>query len=70
MSAEPLPPLPLPFETRLRTLAEIERDYIEAVIRATGGRMAAAAAILGLDPSTLYRKRVKYGITTRPQRSN
>ncbi len=69
MNTEPLPQLPLPFDTRLRTLAEIEQEYIEHVIRATGGRMRAAAAILGLDVSTLYRKRQKYGITTRPPRS-
>jgi two-component system response regulator HydG len=37
-------------------LEELERRYREAVLRHTQGNKAKAAAILGVDPSTLYRK--------------
>lgn len=39
------------------TLEEIERQVIEATIRAQGGSVPAAAAALGVAPSTIYRKR-------------
>ena len=39
------------------TLAEIERHVIEATIRACGGSLPKAARVLGVSPSTLYRKR-------------
>jgi two-component system repressor protein LuxO len=42
----------------IRTLAEIEREAIEAAIVAFGGNVAQAAAALGVSPSTLYRKRM------------
>jgi Nif-specific regulatory protein len=38
------------------SLEELERRYREAVLRHTQGNKAKAAAILGVDPSTLYRK--------------
>lgn len=40
-----------------RSLAEIERLVIEAMIEAEGGSLPRAARVLGIAPSTLYRKR-------------
>ncbi|MEZ4394252.1 MAG: sigma 54-interacting transcriptional regulator [Polyangiales bacterium] len=38
------------------TLAEVERLHIEAVLEATGGNRTRAAEILGVAPSTLWRR--------------
>ena len=38
------------------SLAEVERDYIEAVLRRHGGHRGRAARALGIDPKTLYNK--------------
>ena len=56
--AEPLvtdrpPPTP--------TLDAIERAYIVWVLQNEGGNKARAAEVLGIDPSTLYRKLARYG---------
>jgi len=40
----------------------IERAYIEWVLRAEAGNKSRAAEVLGIDPSTLYRKLNRYGI--------
>ena len=40
----------------VRTLAEVERDYIVAALRASGGNRAKAAEKLGIGAATLYRK--------------
>ncbi|MFQ5745615.1 MAG: sigma-54-dependent transcriptional regulator [Gemmatimonadota bacterium] len=40
----------------------IERAYIEHVLRAEGGNKTRAAEVLGIDPSTLYRKIKRYGL--------
>ena len=40
----------------------IERAYIAWVLEAEGGNKSRAAEVLGIDPSTLYRKIAKYGI--------
>ncbi len=40
----------------LLPLAEVERRHILRVLEAVGGSKAAAASVLGLHPSTLYRK--------------
>jgi DNA-binding NtrC family response regulator len=37
-------------------MAEVEREHILRVLRATDGNKAAAARMLGLDRKTLYRK--------------
>jgi len=47
---------------RLRSLAEVERDHIVRVLRATGGRKGEAARILGIHRKTLLEKRRLYGI--------
>ncbi len=41
-------------------LAEVERLVIEATIRACGGSLPKAARVLGVSPSTLYRKRASW----------
>src|SRR5262249_54866866 len=38
----------------VRTLAEVERDYIGAALRASGGNRAKAAETLGIGVATLY----------------
>ena len=40
----------------IRTLAEVERDYIAAAQRALGGNRAKAVEKLGIGAATLYRK--------------
>lgn len=47
----------------LRTVDRAERDAIVAALRATAGNRAAAAAVLGVARSTLYRKIAQYRIT-------
>ncbi len=50
-------PLPNP------AMEVIERAYIEWVLQAEGGNKSKAAEVLGIDPSTLYRKLHRYGLT-------
>jgi two-component system response regulator HydG len=50
-------PLPNP------AMEVIERAYIEWVLQAEGGNKSRAAEVLGIDPSTLYRKLHRYGLT-------
>ncbi|HEX6589377.1 MAG TPA: sigma-54 dependent transcriptional regulator [Longimicrobiales bacterium] len=45
------------------TLEVIERAYIMWVLNAEGGNKGRAAEVLGIDPSTLYRKLARYGVT-------
>ena len=45
------------------TLELIERAYILWVLQAEGGNKARAAEVLGIDPSTLYRKLNRYGMS-------
>ena len=42
----------------------IERAYIHWVLAAEGGNKSRAAEVLGIDPSTLYRKLNRYGLET------
>jgi DNA-binding NtrC family response regulator len=44
------------------TLELVERAYIMWVLGAEGGNKARAAEVLGIDPSTLYRKLNRYGV--------
>ncbi len=43
-------------------LEAVERAYIHWVLQAEGGNKSRAAEVLGIDPSTLYRKLVRYGM--------
>jgi len=52
--ADRLPPNP--------SMEIIERAYILWVLQSEGGNKTRAAEVLGIDPSTLYRKLVRYGI--------
>jgi len=45
------------------TMDVIERAYILWVLQAEGGNKTRAAEVLGIDPSTLYRKLNRYGMT-------
>lgn len=45
----------------LRSLAEVEKDYILAVLELSGGNQTRAGKQLGLSPATLYRKLKSYG---------
>jgi DNA-binding NtrC family response regulator len=51
--------------TDVRPLADVERDYINSVLRAVGGNRAQAAAKLGIGAATLYRKLKRYGTAER-----
>ncbi len=44
------------------TLEELEREYILRVLHHTGGQKKRASEILGINPSTLYRKLISYGL--------
>lgn len=44
------------------TLEAVERAYIAWVLRAEGGNKTRAAEVLGIDPSTLYRKIDRYDL--------
>jgi two-component system response regulator HydG len=52
--AAALPPNP--------TLEIVERAYIHWVLHSEGGNKTRAAEVLGIDPSTLYRKLLRYGM--------
>jgi DNA-binding NtrC family response regulator len=47
------------------SLEEMERQHILATLRQVGGHRGKAAALLAIDPKTLYRKIIGYDI--RPQ---
>jgi DNA-binding NtrC family response regulator len=44
------------------TLEVVERAYIMWVLQSEGGNKSRAAEVLGIDPSTLYRKLSRYGV--------
>jgi len=44
------------------TLDVIERAYILWVLQSEGGNKTRAADVLGIDPSTLYRKLSRFGV--------
>jgi DNA-binding NtrC family response regulator len=52
---------PVEFDAQqVLTLHELERRYIERVLKAVGGNKTRAAKLLGLDRRTLYRKLERY----------
>jgi NtrC-family two-component system response regulator AlgB len=57
----PAPPPPLPAPTASLSLEELERRHIEQVL-AESATLEEAAARLGINPTTLWRKRKRYGI--------
>ncbi len=44
----------------MRSLAEVEREHILAVLAASGGNKAKAAGVLGIGSATLFRKLREY----------
>jgi transcriptional regulator of acetoin/glycerol metabolism len=44
-----------------RTLAEVERDYVFAVLKSVGGNRTHAAKTLGIGATTLWRKLKEWG---------
>ena len=48
------------------SLAELEKQHIQKVLKLTDGNRTLAARQLGIDRKTLWRKMSKYGITTSP----
>jgi len=49
---------------KYKTLEEMEKDYIQAVLWAQSGNKSRAAAILGIDRKTLWAKIKKYKLAT------
>jgi DNA-binding NtrC family response regulator len=45
------------------SLEDMERQHIIATLKQVGGHRGKAAALLGIDPKTLYRKILTYGIS-------
>jgi DNA-binding NtrC family response regulator len=50
-------------DTPTMTLEELEREYIMKVLHHTAWQKKRASEILGINPSTLYRKLLAYGIS-------
>jgi transcriptional regulator of acetoin/glycerol metabolism len=50
--------------TPSQTLEEVEKAHVIAVLKSVGGNRGRAAAILGIDRKTLYRKLLRYGLAT------
>jgi DNA-binding NtrC family response regulator len=61
--AVPLPSISGP----VRSLEEIEKDYIMAVLQLNGGNRTRTAEQLGIGSATLYRKLKKYGASEPPR---
>jgi DNA-binding NtrC family response regulator len=45
-----------------RRLEDVEKEHILKVLKEAGGHRGKAAEILGVDPKTLYRKLLSYGV--------
>jgi DNA-binding NtrC family response regulator len=52
-----------PAQDAVQPLADVEREYILAVLRAEDGNRARAAARLGIGVATLYRRLKQYGVS-------
>lgn len=55
----------LVIDTPCVTLEELEREYILKVLQYTGWQKKRTSEILGINPSTLYRKLLGYGIAVK-----
>ncbi|MBK8230239.1 MAG: sigma-54-dependent Fis family transcriptional regulator [Candidatus Eisenbacteria bacterium] len=55
----------LVIDTPCLTLEELEREYIVKVLQYTAWQKKRASEILGINPSTLYRKLIAYGMAER-----
>jgi DNA-binding NtrC family response regulator len=67
IQAEDFPPevagaLPLPTGAAGGSLEAVERQHIVSTLRQVAGHRGKAAALLAIDPKTLYRKILTYGI--------
>jgi two-component system, NtrC family, response regulator AtoC len=49
-------------DNAIKTLAEVERDHLAAVLRLKAGNIRATAAALGITRATVYQKIRKYGL--------
>ncbi len=49
-------------EKKSSLLADVEKEHILKVLSGLGGHRAKAAETLGIDPKTLYRKLMEYGV--------
>jgi DNA-binding protein Fis len=52
------------------TLAEMECEYIRLILTKTGGNQKKAAHILGINPSTLWRKMRSYNLSIKSTTRN
>lgn len=52
----------MPVEDRVRTLDEVEKQHIEAVLAKVGGNRTLAAKLLGIGRNTLQRKLARWGL--------
>jgi DNA-binding NtrC family response regulator len=57
-------PIPMATKGALRSLDEIERDYIIAALKVNGGNQTHTAEQLKIGSATLYRKLKRYGMIT------
>ena len=53
----------MPTGSEMQSLEEVEKNYMVHVLEETGWQKRKASEILGIDPSTIYRKLLRYGIT-------
>lgn len=51
-----------PFSEENLTMAEMEKEYIKHILAKTGGNQRKAAGILGINPTTLWRKLKIYNV--------
>jgi two-component system response regulator HydG len=65
---ERAPPKPVAGEVEMVSLDEMERRHVLGVLEKVGWNRRRAAGILGVDPKTLYRKLLQWGVSepTRP----
>lgn len=55
-----LPEIKTQTPRRYKTLAQLERDYIQMILDVNNDDVSKAAKILDISPSTLYRKRTAW----------